>query len=145
MAGRKSHYDPKYCKEVIEYLGKGHSVTAFAGHVGVARSVVFDWLKRYPEFDEAYQIAKGKSLGAWETKLIAIADGDSKGNPAAVIFGVKNRGSEDWRDVQSLEHTGKDGKPIKTQEVSSRDKLLNLVSRVAKREREDQINKGTTH
>jgi hypothetical protein len=144
-SGPPSKYKEAYNNEVIEYLAQGYSVAAFAGHIGVDKTTVFDWLKKYPEFAASYQIAKGKSLAFWEGLLIAAAKGETKAAPAVLIFGVKNRGPEEWRDVQSLEHSGKDGKPIKTQEVSSREKLFDLVTRVSKRERETTDHSGTTH
>jgi hypothetical protein len=144
-AGRKSLYKEAYCNEVISYLAEGHTLAAFAGHIGVDPSTVHDWVKAHPEFAAAHKIAKAKSLAFWEGQLIAAAKGENKGAPAILIFGVKNRGAEYWRDVQSLEHTGKDGQPIKTQDVSSREKLFDLVSRVSKRERETQDNPGKPH
>lgn len=132
--GAPSKFKEAYCNEVIVYLGEGHTIAAFAGHVGVAASAVYEWRKKYPDFEAAYQIAKGKSLAFWENILIANAKGEIKGAPAVAIFGVKNRGKEYWRDVQNLEHTGKDGGAIKTQETSALDRLFSLIDSVAERE-----------
>jgi len=35
-------------------------------------------------------------------------------NPTSMIFWLKNRQPEQWRDVHKVEHTGKDGGPIET-------------------------------
>lgn len=109
--GNPSSYKSTYCKEVIECLAKGHSVAAFAGEIGVAASTVYDWIKAHEEFAEAYGIAKAKSALSWEKRLIDFAEG-GKGNVAAIIFGVKNRASDEWRDVQKHEHGGNNGAPI---------------------------------
>lgn len=111
--GRPSKYNPNYCNEVIECLGKGHSVTAFAGEIGVARSTVFKWAEEHPEFSDALKVGQAKATQFWETILASVAL-TGKGNATAVIFGLKNRAGEDWADKLVNEHTGKDGGPIET-------------------------------
>lgn len=109
--GTPSKYKPAYCNEIIECLAQGHSIAAFAGSIGVAASSVYKWVKDFPEFEEAYGIARSKSALSWEKRLIEFADG-GKGNVAAIIFGLKNRASDEWRDVQKHEHGGNNGAPI---------------------------------
>src|ERR1700722_20481688 len=105
--GRPSSYSKAYCNEVIEFLAGGHSVTAFAGHIGVARSTVFKWADEIPEFSDALKVGQAKATGFWEKILVSIAR-DGKGNATAAIFGLKNRAGEDWADKTVNEHTGKD-------------------------------------
>lgn len=124
---RSTSYKPDYCNEIIECLAKGHSIAAFAGEIGVAASTVYKWITDIEEFAQAYAIAKAKAIRFWETKLIEIAD-SGKGNVTAIIFGLKNRAAEEWRDVQKFEHTGKDGEPIKTEEVSARDEIHRRIA-----------------
>lgn len=135
MAGRKSSYKEAYNNEVIECLAKGHSLTAFAGEIGVAQCIIWDWKKVHPEFKAACEIATTKAVLYWEKQLIACAE-SGKGNVTAIIFALKNRAHEDWRDVHKLEHTGKDGGPIETQDTTARDRLFDIVSRLSDRERE---------
>jgi hypothetical protein len=49
-----SKYKPEYCEQIVEFLAKGHSVGAFAGHVGVHRDTVYEWAKTFPKFDDAF-------------------------------------------------------------------------------------------
>lgn len=106
--GAPSLYKPAYCQQIIQYLAEGHTIKAFAGHIGVGLRTVYDWIKQHDEFADAHEIGEAKSLGFWEDKLIAAAKGDNKdAAPSVLIFGVKNRGSEYWRDVHKIEH----GKP----------------------------------
>lgn len=137
-AGRPSAYKESYCQELLDYLAEGHSIAAFAGHVGVTKCTIFEWVKKHPDFAEAHQIAKGKSLAFWEDKLIAAAKGENKGAPAVLIFGVKNRGPEYWRDVQSLEHTGKDGKAIEVANHTTADRARALAAFIAKTKLKDK-------
>jgi transposase-like protein len=143
--GQPTKYREEYCNIAVEYLGKGHSIVALAGKLGVRESTAHAWAKKYPEFREALDLGIAKAVGFWEDKLIAAASGENKAAPAILIFGLKNRAPSAWRDVQSLEHTGKDGQAIKTQEVSSREKLFDLVARVSKRERAAPDNPGKPH
>ena len=48
--GRPSLYKPAYCDEVISVCSEGLSLTAFAGVIGVSRSVISHWCADYPEF-----------------------------------------------------------------------------------------------
>jgi hypothetical protein len=113
MAGRKSHYDPKYCEQIVECLSRGHSIEGFAGEIGKARSTVFDWLNKHPEFKEAAEIATSAAVFFWEKQLILAATTKFEGEMSAVIFGLKNRAHREWRDVHKLEHAGSEGGPIK--------------------------------
>ena len=106
--GRPSKYDPAYCDEIIEFMSRGYSVTAFAGSIRVARSTVYKWADENPEFSDALKTAQAISALWWENRLRDVAE-KNEGNAAAAIFGLKNRAAEDWRDKQTIEGTGPDG------------------------------------
>jgi len=130
--GRPSKYSPAYCNEVIECLAEGHSVTAFAGRIGVARSTVFKWAEEIPEFSDALKVGQAKATECWEKVLLKIAK-DGGGNATAAIFGLKNRAGDDWSDKVVTEHTGKDGGPIETKDVTDKWRRLNfLLERVSR-------------
>jgi hypothetical protein len=109
--GRPSKYSDAYCTEVINCLAEGHSVTAFAGRIGVARSTVFKWADEHPEFSDALKTGQAKATEFWERILVKVAS-EGGGNATATIFGLKNRAHEDWSDRTVTEHTGKDGKDL---------------------------------
>ncbi len=48
---------------MIACLAEGHSVTAFAGLIGVARSTVFKWAAEIPEFSDALRVGQAQGLG----------------------------------------------------------------------------------
>lgn len=110
-AGRPSKYDPAYCEQVIDCLADGHSVTAFAGRIGVARSTVFKWAEEHREFSDAVKVGQARATEFWE-KILADVARDGGGNATAAIFGLKNRASDDWRDKVEQEISGKDGGPV---------------------------------
>lgn len=106
--GRPSKYKPEYCQAAIDFMSEGYSVTAFAGHIGVARSTVFKWAEENPEFSDSLKTAQAMAAMWWEETLRQVArTGD--GNASAAIFGVKNRSTEDWKDKQEHDHTSSDG------------------------------------
>lgn len=107
-AGRPTDYDPAYCDRVIEFLRDGYSVAAFAGHIGKAASTVELWRKVHPEFSEAVKIGQAGAVLWWENRARAVARGED-GNPTAVIFGLKNRAPDQWRDKTEQEVSGQLG------------------------------------
>lgn len=111
IGGRPSKYKLEYCDEIVESGKSGYSLSAFAGSIGVCRDTVCQWRKRYPEFFAAAAIAEAAAAYTWETKLISLASGKA-GNVTAIIFALKNRVKEDWRDRVFTEHVGKDDGPI---------------------------------
>ena len=129
--GRPSSYDPAYCIEVVKFLAGGHSVTAFAGHIGVARSTIFKWADEIVEFSDALKVGQAKATAFWEDILVKVAR-DGGGNATAAIFGLKNRAGEDWADKTVNEHTGKDGGAIQVDSLTTQDRARALAAFVAK-------------
>lgn len=112
-AGRPSDYDPSYCDEAITFLADGFSLAALAGKLGVARSTIYKWVEEHPEFSDAVKTGQAKAVLWWETanRNLALT---GEGNATSIIFGLKNRASDEWRDVKATEITGANGGPIQT-------------------------------
>ena len=108
VTGRPSKYDKKYCAIANEFLSDGYSVTALAGHIGVARSTVFKWAEENADFSDALKTGQAKAALWWENTLRQVAS-SGMGNASAAIFGVKNRSREDWKDTLEHDHTSSDG------------------------------------
>lgn len=104
--GRPSKYDPAYCERVREFLKDGYSVAAFAGEIGVAVSTVRLWIDEHPEFSDAVKTGQARATLWWENRARAVAMGED-GNPTTIIFGLKNRAPEDWRDKTEVDSTVK--------------------------------------
>lgn len=104
-AGRPTDYEPGFCVVAEDTLAKGFSLAVVAGECGVSRQTVDAWTKAHPEFLDA--VTRGRARGAiiWETRLANLAD-TGTGNATAVIFGLKNRLTDDWRDKTETEHSG---------------------------------------
>lgn len=143
--GRPSKYSTAYCNEVIDYLGKGHSLTAFAGEIGVAPSTVKKWAKEIDEFSDAVKRGQAKAVAFWESALIKLA-ASGEGNATACIFGLKNRAADEWADISKTELTGKDGEAIKLEQTNdSADAFTRAIASLASRGRAGTENSGTQH
>ena len=101
-----SRYNPSYGEMLVNHMSEGKSFAAFAGLIGVSYSTLTKWRDQNPEFNEAYEIAKMASLGAWEDLALDQAKGTIKGNASSLIFTLKNRFSDFYKDKQEVEHGG---------------------------------------
>ena len=102
--GRPSTYTDEAGEQVIELMGQGYSLTAAAGKLGVSRQTLYRWGEERPDFRDALNHAKAASAAWWEDRAQEIAQG-GEGNAAVVIFGLKNRVSDEWRDKQDIDVT----------------------------------------
>lgn len=103
--GRPSAYDPAFCQVVEDALAQGFSLAVAAGDVGVTRQTLDNWTKEHPEFFDAVRIGRAKGARVWEQRLAKLAD-TNEGNATGVIFGLKNRLPEDWKDKTEQELSG---------------------------------------
>ena len=62
--GRPTLYRPEYCQRAIEFMGQGYSVTALAGHLGMSKDAIYDWINLYPDFCHATRSADRRTPGA---------------------------------------------------------------------------------
>lgn len=101
-AGRPSEYLPEYCQAVIEYMGQGYSLTAFAGNIRVARDTVYNWIKLHREFSDAVSRARSARVAALEVKLLRSRKG---AETSAAMFALKNADPTEWRDLKQTQHS----------------------------------------
>lgn len=106
--GRPTKYDPAFCDEVLPFMEQGYSTTALAGHLGVSRQTLYNWMDEHPAFFDAVKEGMAASAIWWENCLRQNAI-KGEGNATSAIFGLKNRASEDWRDRKDVDHTSSDG------------------------------------
>jgi hypothetical protein len=108
--GRPSKYDPAYCDQVVDHSADGASLTSFAAEIDVSRSTITEWCNEHPEFSAACARAKAKCAAWWESRGRSIAkDGGGPGAATVVMFGMKNMGSDDWKEAAQIDHTSSDG------------------------------------
>jgi hypothetical protein len=116
-AGRPSLYDPRYCEEIVAFMGQGYSKTAFAGSIGVCHDTVVEWARQHPEFSLAVKAGQAARTQTLEKTLIA---GETGPKVTAHIFALKNAAPDEWRDKTEIQH-----------DVSDRaDRILRLQGRL---------------
>jgi hypothetical protein len=99
--GRPSEYKPEYCDLVIDKMGEGLSLTAFAGHLKVSRECVYNWMSEHREFSDAVSRARSTRVLALERKLLSARYG---AQGSAAIFALKNADPNEWRDMRTVQH-----------------------------------------
>lgn len=130
--GRPTKYRPRFCERVIELGREGSSRAVIARELGVAMSTMQDWEEKHPGFRASTARARELALAWWE-------DQGQKGvwsrefNASAYRLQVMNRFPGQWRDKQSLEHSGPDGGAIEVDVDDARERLSNELRRIAER------------
>jgi hypothetical protein len=95
--GRPSDYRQEYCQQVMDYMAKGYSLSAFAGSIKQSRDTMYEWMGTHPEFSDAVTRARAMRLVPWEERLMTV---EKSGEVAATIFALKNTDPEEWREVR---------------------------------------------
>lgn len=109
--GRPTGYKPEYAKLAVAFLADGFSVAALAGHIGVSRAAVYRWADERPEFRDALKAGQAASALWWERCARDLAT-TGQGNASMIIFALKNRVADEWRDKAAVEVSGPDGSPV---------------------------------
>lgn len=130
-AGRPSKYKPECCQAIIEFFDKPPYerkvktvatkkgpveieyddptdlpfLTDFAKSIGVNQDTLHEWIKKHPEFSEAFKTAKEK-----QEKIVVINAMRKLYDSTFSIFTLKNIAG--WRDKQEIEHQGSVEKPL---------------------------------
>ena len=123
-------------KQILAMARKGGFIdTDMAEICGVTRQTFDNWKKAHPRFFASLKDAKHeadksvvkslyeRAMGYEhpEERIFCNSDGDVTTvqtvkhyppDPTSMIFWLKNRDKENWRDKHDYEHTGKDGEPL---------------------------------
>ena len=111
--GRPTSYRQKYCDLIVEAMSTGLSAEAAAAEIGISARSLFNWQHRHPEFLQAIQEGRQRSLLWWEKRALEMASGEP-GNTQIVVLGLRNRSraAHGWNnDTVKVEHTGVEGQP----------------------------------
>lgn len=134
--GRKSKYEEDqqfYNQMAKQHARDGKIDEEIAKALGIAKSTLNEWKKKYPEFSDSLKTGKEYADSLVEDSLFKRANGfeyeeteiiaDKKGDitkpvrikkikkhalpdVTAQIFWLKNRQPEKWRDKKEIEHGG---------------------------------------
>lgn len=133
-AGRPSKYKPEFAAQAAKLCALGATDAQLADFFEVAISTINLWKIQHPDFSESIGIPKEQADTRVEQSLyrramgyehdevdIRVIEGQVVQTPVrkhyppdstSMIFWLKNRKPEQWRDKQEVEHAGPDGGPI---------------------------------
>jgi hypothetical protein len=103
-----------------------------AAVLDVTRNTVANWESEHPEFLRATTRASELSAGWWE-KQGRVNITNRNFNAPAYSLQVRNRFPADWRDKQSLEHSGPNGVPIQVTQTLEDAELLERAAQLRNR------------
>jgi hypothetical protein len=98
-------YDMRYNDEVVAFMGRGYSLTAFAGEIGVSRSTLDHWVADHPTFARAVERGQARRARVLEDRLLAASDRTAFG---LHMEALKTAAPDDWRGA------GRPGKAPRT-------------------------------
>lgn len=132
--GRPSSFKPEFIELARKHCQLGATDREVADLLGVDEATIYRWQHKHPEFCEALKVGKEVADTRVEKSLYRRAIGythdavkilQNNGvpvivpyqehyppDPTSMIFWLKNRKRDEWRDKQDHEHTGKDGAPL---------------------------------
>lgn len=99
-------------KAQVEALAAYLSVEQVADYFGIGKTTFYSMMQRDPVIAERYKRGKARAIGAVAQGLLQKA---RNGDTTSAIFYLKTQAG--WRETTHLEHTGRDGGPIQTEEV----------------------------
>jgi hypothetical protein len=139
--GRPSPYKSEYAGQAQKLCELGATDAEIADFFNVDARTVYRWKHDHEDFCQALKAGKAAADERVERSLyhravgyehpdvhISNYQGDVTATPivkhyppdtTAMIFWLKNRRRAEWRDKQEHEHSGRDGGPIETLDVSN--------------------------
>jgi hypothetical protein len=134
MAGRPTKFKEEYIHQARVAFGEGFTDAKFATLIGIGKRTFHEWRQNNEDFDKAVQEGKDefdtnkmeaslkkRGLGFRYTETTREPDENGKlqivktvsklviPDTTAMIFWLKNRRSDRWRDVKAVEASGPDG------------------------------------
>lgn len=86
-------YRDAYCARVVEFMGQGYSLTAFAGEIGASRADLERWREAHTPFAAAVARGQARRARVLEDRLLA-----AKGSGAfgAHMEALKTAAPDEW-------------------------------------------------
>lgn len=131
MAGRPSKYKPEYAEQAAKLCLLGATDAQLADFFEVSVSTINLWKVQHPKFSESIRVPKAQADERVEQSLfrramgyehdevdIKVVDKEIVMTPirkyyppdtTAMIFWLKNRNPEQWREMKAVELSGPDG------------------------------------
>ena len=93
-SSRMAPFSAAYCEQLVEFMGRGYSLTAFAGEIGVTRATLEAWREKHPTFARAVARGQARRARVLEDHLLAAKGATAFG---AHMEALKTAAPDDWR------------------------------------------------
>lgn len=118
--GRPTKYQPDWMLDKVIELGmSGASRAKIAFSLGITHETLIQWENKFPDFSEALKMSKlGSQVWLEEILQAAILGGVENVQMTGLIFALKSRHPETYREVKVTEIAGKDGDPLELRAIA---------------------------
>ena len=101
MATKKliSKFEPQMCDTIIAMGKEGASQKMMWSQLGISKNTAESWKKKYPEFNEALDIALVHAQSYWETQLLANVE-NKNFNSRLVEIALRGQFQQDYRETR---------------------------------------------
>lgn len=118
-------YDPDITPGLIEdYAAENSTVTHVCYRLGISRNTWYEWLKKFPEIEQAFNNGRDRTIKVIVDALVMKATGFVKTEEINTKFGIEqiekyyppdqkaieyflnNRIPQDWKNKRTIEHEG---------------------------------------
>lgn len=131
VRGSKSLYEERFDEIAYELACRGLTQKQIAARFGIVDRTLRKWISKNPSLQEAMDAGYAVAVGNVENALFRASTGFTyeedvlnkngevvtlrkyeKPNITAMIFYLCNRDNDSWKNVNRVEHTAEDGKPL---------------------------------
>lgn len=81
------YYEPYFCDTIKALAEEMMFPEQWAADIGVTEMIMFDWISKFPEFAEAYNIAMTALRAAFTSEIVSVARGGKK-DANAVLYAL---------------------------------------------------------
>jgi transposase len=92
-------FEPAMCDQMIAMGREGASQKMMWSQLGISKSTAENWRKKYPEFNEALDIALVHAQSYWETQLLANVE-NKNFNSRLVEIALRGQFQSDYRETR---------------------------------------------
>ena len=86
-------YRVRYCEDVVAFMARGYSLTAFAGEIGASRAKLMVWCDSHPLFAAAVEQGQARRARVLEDRLLAAKGANAFG---AHLEALKSAAPDEW-------------------------------------------------
>jgi len=96
-----TYYEPRFCDRIKYLATEMKFVEGWAYDIGVSEMTMYDWIEKFPEFKEAYNIAVTTLRSTFTDEIVSAARGEKPGaNAVLYVLLAKKRFKDLYGDPE---------------------------------------------